>query len=177
MTKPFISSFCDEGDVGSFNNLLEGYTPCFTDVVILGSCRVVMILLMLSRIFQLVTNRYATNQSGIAGKLKRTRYHYCQLALSALCALVPLLQLNARIGGDEAANYYPLGPVATNSTSGHTIAPYEYVNFSSAIAGWALVAVVFGLELSNLPGQVRKTCHPSPVRLSNWRWLTASLRL
>jgi len=150
---PFISSFCDETNAGAFDNLLAGYTPCFTDIVILGVARVAMILLTLSRIIHVISNRHSTELVGVVATLKRHGYHHIQLILSVLCALIPLLQLNARLGGDEAANYYPLGPTV-NGTSTTAIAPYEYVNFSTAIAGWGLVAVAFCLEMSSLPGLV-----------------------
>lgn len=108
----FINSFCRPDQFkewSKISNQLARFTPCFTDVVILTSAHAVMIVMCILRLRILKrlppSGRYRPKARSIA---------VVKVLGAAYCALIPVLQLGARLS--LAVNEtQPLAPFEVSS--------------------------------------------------------------
>ncbi|GAX80189.1 hypothetical protein CEUSTIGMA_g7627.t1 [Chlamydomonas eustigma] len=114
-----------------FKNDLGKFTPCFIDLAVLGTTHfigLVLFVLHLKRSSSVSSTKYSLIRYARA-------IQYIQIIASVLCALTPLLELNA-ILGQAAADPEADGP-----------APHEYAAVALAIFSWSALAGLLGMEL------------------------------
>lgn len=121
------------------------FTPCFTDIVVLGSAHLTAACLCAARLAQLLRRR--SPQFRLLGASRAA--HAAAAALSGGCLLVVLFQLNARLAADP-----------TPLVSGRA-APFEWASYSLGLLSWALFLAIFLLELAG---------RYSPVATCLWRF-------
>ncbi|CAI7915911.1 unnamed protein product, partial [Closterium sp. NIES-53] len=95
----FVDSFCKpqfNGSWESITNELGAFTPCFIDIVVLGTAYLAMILLAVLRLYVLYTTPRA-QQRAVAPGWRGERGIVAAAALALTCAVVPLMQLSARV--------------------------------------------------------------------------------
>ncbi len=105
---PFIDSFCQphfDGSWASLSNELGAFTPCFIDVVVLGSATLCLAVFSALRLHVLRTTPCYL-KLGPAGRAVQ----HLQCCLTAFCAVVPLMQLSARVSVDSISGDEPLPP-------------------------------------------------------------------
>lgn len=110
----FVNSFCrpDQFDQWSkISNQLARFTPCFTDVIILTSAHIVMIVMCILRLRLLKalppSKRYRANSRPVL---------VARVLGAAYCALIPILQLGARLSLATAGTE-PLAPFEVGGIS------------------------------------------------------------
>lgn len=105
---PFIDSFCQPNFNGSWSSLtneLGAFTPCFIDIIVLGSATVCLALLAAFRLHILVKTPCYLRLNNHA------RYIQTFMCfLSTFCGIVPLMQLSARVSVDSITGDDPLPP-------------------------------------------------------------------
>ncbi|CAL8468910.1 g8451 [Coccomyxa elongata] len=129
----FIDSFCDPQFVKEdFKGALGAFTPCFTDIVILGTAHVCAVLLTIARL--LFVRRQCRYQPYRLHGLARVM-QCSAIVASLVCLLVELFQLNARIAADPT-------PLIQGD-----IAPFEWAEYALSAVTWLLFTVAFICEL------------------------------
>ena len=88
----------------SITNELGAFTPCFIDIVILGTAYVAMLVLALARLLVLVSRQPL--DPGPSGSLGKAVASFVSLA----CAIVPLMQLSARVSLSSFSSDQDLPP-------------------------------------------------------------------
>ncbi|CAK0780401.1 hypothetical protein CVIRNUC_005040 [Coccomyxa viridis] len=134
LPEKFIDSFCDPRLVrDDFKGQLGAFTPCFTDIVILGTAHIVAILLVLARLaFILGGCRFRRYRLQSVPRIMQGT----AIAAVALCLLVELFQLNARIAADPT-------PLLDGD-----IAPFEWAEYALSIATWVVLLGDLIVELN-----------------------------
>lgn len=132
-SEPFVNSFCHpnfNGTWASITNELGAFTPCFINIVILGTAHVALLVFALMRLWKLYkapnVERMAMKGRGVQG---------LRLAAAVVCAVIPLMQLSARASLQNFSGKEPL-------------APFEVVTLILASVSWALAAIAFAWESS-----------------------------
>ncbi|CAI5980420.1 unnamed protein product [Closterium sp. NIES-65] len=131
----FVDSFCKpqfNGSWESITNELGAFTPCFIDIVVLGTAYLAMILLAVLRLYVLYTTPRA-QQRAVAPGWRGERGIVAAAALALTCAVVPLMQLSARVS---------LSSFSTDAD----LPPYEVCSLILAFLAWALTATALFWE-------------------------------
>ncbi|CAI7873861.1 unnamed protein product [Closterium sp. NIES-54] len=131
----FVDSFCKpqfNGSWESITNELGAFTPCFIDIVVLGTAYLAMILLAVLRLYVLYTTPRAQQQA-VAPGWRGERGIVAAAALALTCAVVPLMQLSARVS---------LSSFSTDAD----LPPYEVCSLILAFLAWALTAMALFWE-------------------------------
>ncbi|CAI5991998.1 unnamed protein product [Closterium sp. NIES-64] len=131
----FVDSFCKpqfNGSWESITNELGAFTPCFIDIVVLGTAYLAMILLAVLRLYILYTTPRA-QQRAVAPGWRGERGIVAAAALALMCAVVPLMQLSARVS---------LSSFSTDAD----LPPYEVSSLILAFLAWALTATALFWE-------------------------------
>ena len=135
----FVASFCATSDYASFASPGQGITfsfaefsPCFNDIVVLGGCNAIMILLVLLRLFHMCRkslNKYYLKQpaKGI---------HTARTAGCFLISVITCLQLSGRAGSTQENE--------------EEMQPFEIISFSLTALAWSWIGLVMLIELSGL---------------------------
>ena len=117
-TQPFVDSFCQpqfNGTWASITNELGALTPCFIDIVILGSAHLVLILMGIARLRAIVKATHVQQLPQWARRLQLGA-----ALLSILCAVIPLMQLSARASlSAVGADSVPPFEVPTHTWTSH----------------------------------------------------------
>ena len=99
----FVDTFCGVSS-GSNNTALQkislgSFSPCFTDVVLIGVVHIVMIFCMIARCVQLRRSKFAKGKKGRPVKLRGVHATISKVMLiaSTLLAIIPLLQLQSTL--------------------------------------------------------------------------------
>lgn len=126
---PFVDSFCDpEGAGHHFTNWLGPFTPCFTDIVVIGAAHALAIVCSLASLHaSLLDSRTSKYRLGTSDR----RRHVAAAVLAGAALLVLALQLNARL----AAHALPLVHGAA--------APFEWAAYTLAALSWSLLVALF----------------------------------
>ncbi|CAI5459583.1 unnamed protein product [Closterium sp. Yama58-4] len=131
----FIDSFCKpqfNGSWESITNELGAFTPCFIDIVVLGTAYLAMILLAVLRLYVLYTTPRA-QQRAVAPGWRGERGIVAAAALALTCAVVPLMQLSARVS-------------LSSFSKDADLPPYEVCSLILAFLAWALTATALFWE-------------------------------
>ncbi|CAI5461421.1 unnamed protein product [Closterium sp. Yama58-4] len=131
----FIDSFCQpqfNGSWASITNELGAFTPCFIDIVVLGTAYLAMILLAVLRLYVLYTTPRA-QQRAVAPGWRGERGIVAAAALALTCAVVPLMQLSARV---SLSSFF----------KDADLPPYEVCSLILAFLAWALTATALFWE-------------------------------
>eukprot|EP00271_Cylindrocystis_brebissonii_P007833 TRINITY_DN2165_c0_g1_i1.p1 TRINITY_DN2165_c0_g1~~TRINITY_DN2165_c0_g1_i1.p1 ORF type:complete len:1709 (-),score=349.89 TRINITY_DN2165_c0_g1_i1:1265-6391(-) len=129
----FVDSFCEpqfDGTWSSISNELGAFTPCFIDIVILGTAHLTMIVMAAVRFRFLQTSPHRM-------RLTPIWWHIQGFAagLALFCAVVPLMQLSARIS------------FAGTSNDEVPLPPSEIVSLVLASVAWAAASIALFREL------------------------------
>eukprot|EP00898_Chlorokybus_atmophyticus_P000774 jgi/Chlat1/1698/Chrsp127S01927 len=123
----FIGAFCEPPKHFTIKNLFGKFTPCFTEIVVLGSGYFLLVLLSVLRLRLLYRSQHQ-------------HYRICRpyllnllIVIAVFCTITPLLQLNARI---SSLAYSPQDHLA----------PYELVSYISASVAWCLATFTLHME-------------------------------
>lgn len=132
-SEPFVNSFCHpnfNGTWASITNELGAFTPCFIDIVILGTAHLALLVFAIMRLWQLYR---APNVERMA--MKGRAVQYVRIAAAVVCAVIPLMQLSARAS-------------LQNFSGKEALAPFEVVTLTLASISWAIAAIAFVWETS-----------------------------
>eukprot|EP00892_Ulva_mutabilis_P008206 jgi/Ulvmu1/5758/UM025_0012.1 len=132
----FVASFCTPDHYkNTFQNFLGGLTPCFCDVILLGSSHLMLLCLSLLRWSDLKPsrNRYRSVYS-IKGPARAA--HRLAVFTCVALALIPLMQFNARLAQTISSKQYL------------PIAPYEIVNFIASTLSFAAAGFAINTEIN-----------------------------
>ncbi|GBG83673.1 hypothetical protein CBR_g37475 [Chara braunii] len=135
----FVNTFCRplfNGTWASLKNELGPFTPCFTEIVVLGTACLVMVVLSALRIRLICSSGHGIDPRRKKMKLRHPFLHLLALVCSIHCAIVPLLQLSARISLQDFGGDMPL-------------APFEIYSIVSTSIAWLTVTVTYALELAH----------------------------
>eukprot|EP00884_Botryococcus_braunii_P007542 jgi/Botrbrau1/1678/Bobra.116_2s0022.1 len=130
----FIDTFCDAQTIEEHGwGELGRFTPCFTDLVVLGLAHITAIILVSVRIAMLLSRRqgpkFRLTKSARVVKITA-------VAASTGTLLVVLFQLNARIALDPS-------PLVKGK-----VAPFEWAGYAVSIVSWAAFVAVNAIELN-----------------------------
>jgi len=161
----FLYQLCKPVEGGHFTNLLQGFTPCITEVFVLGVAHAVMLILCITRI---ATLKMSTLYSTAA--LQSPRLHMVWLALGVLCAVVHFLQFNSRMAQSNTVSIY-------GGTREDHVEAYEYLCFLFGISAWVSFAAVKGIELRGMPAVVKQNIDKPSTEVAggNWKSLFSAL--
>ena len=123
----FFRSFCDAANARTQGAAMQGYRPCFEDVVLLGVATCAFLMVALFRMLQLCRWKSPENPATPNAGVWACFNHNMRLACHAVCMVVPLLLLYAR-GATEQ------------------IPPYRYVVEALVGASWGFSAVAISWE-------------------------------
>eukprot|EP00877_Chromochloris_zofingiensis_P006053 jgi/Chrzof1/1700/Cz10g17220.t1 len=132
-SRKFIFTFCDPQQVvDDFSGQLGKFTPCFVDIIILATGHLLALILYSIWLARGVYSK-RPDKYRLVGVHKAVQI--TAIIASALCVLVPLFQLNARIGAQSL-------PLSTGN-----VAPHEVAGLLLAALSFLLLTIVLILEL------------------------------
>ena len=137
----FIDSFCGVSSGGNNTALddisLGSFSPCFTDVVLIGIVHIVMVILMILRCIQI--RRFKPL------KMKRGSVHITlskvKLAIAFILAIIPLLQLQSILTQTIGKKNDPYSP-----NPGKAL-PYQVFSSALSAAACSFLAAVLAYEV------------------------------
>jgi ATP-binding cassette subfamily C (CFTR/MRP) protein 1 len=125
-----ISNTTIQGDspIRGISFTLGQFSPCFNDIAVIGGCNLVLILLCVTRMYQMCSTRfyhYKLLQPTLG-------LHYFHASGSFLVALMAALQLSGSAGSEAATN--------------SMVHPFEVLTFAIFIVTWLTVGMVYLCE-------------------------------
>ncbi|GJP74244.1 hypothetical protein CLOP_g4860 [Closterium sp. NIES-67] len=131
----FVDSFCRpqfNGSWESITNELGAFTPCFIDIVVLGTAYLAMILLAVLRLYVLYSTP-RSQQRVVAPGWRGQRGIVVAAALAMTCAVVPLMQLSARVS-------------LSSFSKDVDLPPYEVCSLILSFLAWTLTSTALFWE-------------------------------